>query len=591
MSWWLGIGHAVSKLSVASIRITPPGQLARFFLPPANRPGRIPALKQFYRTNPAQFIIDWGMTTDPRNIDYGLPVTIPFLLFPKQEEWIHWIMERWGKRENGITEKSREMGLSWTAIGMACSLCLFNKEMVIGFGSRKEEYVDSTGDPKALFWKARKFVETLPVEFRGAWNEKKHAPYMRVEFPETGAVIKGEAGDNIGRGDRTTLYLVDEAAFLQRPLLIDAALSQTTRCRIDLSSVNGMANPFAQKRHGGKIPVFTFHWRSDPRKDDEWYRRECEKIDNPVVVAQELDLNYSASAEGVLIPSDWVQAAVDAHIRLGIQPTCKRLGAMDVADEGRDKNAFSTRHGFLLENVREWSGVGSDIYQSVEKVFGFCEQDNLEEFRFDEDGLGAGVRGDARAINELRKAARRPPILATPFRGSGAVFDPDDEAVRGDNGQAARLNKDFFANAKAQSWWYLRKLFRNTYRAVVEGIGMPQQTIGNGVNVRALINPNIRVNGLIQLDQASIYKTVLPNNDIAKAAGRYFDETIDGNSNVTLPVSKQMTASIATDGVYIVRGIMYTGDTRGQAWYMDMMCEARGAADLFSSSAQQRIYS
>ncbi|EQA3270935.1 TerL protein, partial [Salmonella enterica subsp. enterica serovar Newport] len=144
--------------------------------------------------------------------------------------------------------------------------------------------------------------------------------------------------------------------------------------------------------------------------------------------------------------------------------------AMDVADEGRDKNAFSTRHGFLLENVREWSGVGSDIYQSVEKVFGFCEQDNIEEFRFDEDGLGAGVRGDARAINELRKAARRPPILATPFRGSGAVFDPDDEAVRGDNGQAARLNKDFFANAKAQSWWYLRKLFRNTYRAVVEGM-------------------------------------------------------------------------------------------------------------------------
>lgn len=115
-------------------------------------PEILPALKQFYRTNPAQFIIDWGMTTDPRNIDYGLPVTIPFLLFPKQEEWIHWIMERWSNRENGITEKSREMGLSWTAIGLACSLCLFNKEMVIGFGSRKEEYVDSTGDPKALFW-------------------------------------------------------------------------------------------------------------------------------------------------------------------------------------------------------------------------------------------------------------------------------------------------------------------------------------------------------------------------------------------------------------------------------------------------------
>lgn len=467
-------------------------------------PEMLPALREFYRTNPAQFIIDWGMTTDPRNLDFGLPVSIPFLLFPKQEEWINWIMDRRKGLENGLTEKSREMGLSWTSIGLACSLCLFNKEMVIGFGSRKEEYVDSTGSPKALFWKARKFVEMLPVEFRGGWNYKKHAPYMRVEFPESGSVITGEAGDNIGRGDRTTLYFVDEAAFLKRPQLIEASLSQTTRCRIDLSSVNGMANPFAQKRHSGKIPVFTFHWRSDPRKDDEWYRKECDKIDNPVVVAQELDLNYNASAEGVLIPNEWVQAAVDAHIKLDIQPTGKRLGAMDVADEGRDKNSFSTRHGFLLENVREWSGVGSDIYQSVEKVFGYCDKDNLEEYRFDEDGLGAGVRGDARAINELRSAASRPMILATPFRGSGGVFDPEDEAVRGDNGQNARLNKDFFANAKAQSWWHLRKLFRNTYRAVVEGMDYdPDEIISISSTMKSkdkliieLSQPTYSINGV-----------------------------------------------------------------------------------------------
>ncbi|EJQ8079245.1 TerL protein [Escherichia coli] len=431
-------------------------------------PAMLPALKQFYRTNPAQFIIDWGMTFDPRNIDYGMPVTIPFLLFPKQEEWINWIMDRWRNRENGITEKSREMGLSWTALGMACSLCLFNREMVIGFGSRKEEYVDSTGDPKALLWKARKFISMLPVEFRGNWNEKKDSRFMQVEFPETGAIIKGEAGDNIGRGDRTTLYFVDEAAFLVRPQLVDAALSQTTRCRIDLSSVNGMGNPFAQKRHGGKIPVFTFHWRSDPRKDEAWYRKECEKIDNPVVVAQELDLNYAASAEGVLIPAEWVQAAIDAHIKLNIQPTGRRLGALDIADEGRDKNAFSRRHGFLLEEVTEWSGKGSDIFSTVEKAFGLCDVAGVDELRFDEDGLGAGARGDARVINERRVAQRRPRILATPFRGSGSVFDPDSEVTPGDNGQNARLNRDFFANAKAQAWWHLRRLFRNTWRAVEE---------------------------------------------------------------------------------------------------------------------------
>lgn len=117
-------------------------------------------------------------------------------------------------------------------------------------------------------------------------------------------------------------------------------------------------------------------------------------------------------------------------------------------------------------------------------------------------------------------------------------------------------------------------------------IGMPQQTIGNGVNVRCLINPNIRVNGLIQLDQESVYRTQLGADEIALAGGQITTE--NNNGNLTLSGTTAQPASIATDGVYIVRGIMYTGDTRGQAWYMDLMCEARGAADLLSKAAQER---
>ncbi|MGL9734619.1 MAG: hypothetical protein ACR5LD_11575 [Symbiopectobacterium sp.] len=40
-------------------------------------------------------------------------------------------------------------------------------------------------------------------------------------------------------------------------------------------------------------------------------------------------------------------------------------------------------------------------------------------------------------------------------------------------------------------------------------IGLSQQTIMAGVNVRCLINPNIQVNGLIRLDQSLIYRTIL----------------------------------------------------------------------------------
>lgn len=433
-------------------------------------PGALDALKLFYRDNPAQFIIDWGMTFDPRNVERGLPANVPFLLFPKQEEWVLWFMDRWKSREPGLTEKTRDMGMSWLTVGLADTVCLFNRGVVVGFGSRKEEYVDKIGSPKSLFWKARMFLSMLPVEFRGSWDGGKHAPHMRILFPDTDSTITGESGDGIGRGDRTSFYIVDESAFLERPQLVDASLSATTNCRQDISTPNGMGNPFAQKRHSGKIKVFTFHWRDDPRKDDAWYEKQVAELD-AVTVAQEIDINYSASVEGVLIPSAWVQAAIGAHIKLGIEPTGVRRGALDVADEGMDKNAFAGRHGVVLDFIESWSGKGGDIYETVVKSFSICDERQYPGFDYDADGLGAGVRGDARVINEARRDAGTNQISDSPFRGSGPVFDPDGEMVK------ERKNKDFFANAKAQAWWSLRIRFQNTYRAVVEGMDVDPDEI------------------------------------------------------------------------------------------------------------------
>lgn len=426
-------------------------------------PSALPAIRDYYREHPAQFISDWGLTSDPRNVERGIPTAIPFLLFPRQVQWVDWLLERWRSQEPGITEKTREMGMSWLAICTAATLCLFHRGMVIGFGSRKEEYVDSRANPKALFEKARFFLSNLPVEFLGGWNRDKHAPHMRISFPGTGSALTGESGDGIGRGDRGSIYFVDEAAFLERPHLIDASLSATTNCRQDISTPNGLANPFAQKRFGGKVKVFTFHWRDDPRKDDEWYRKQVDELD-PVTVAAEIDIDYRGSVEGVLIPSAWVQAAIGAHLKLGIEPTGMKRGALDVADQGIDKNAFAGRHGIVLEYLKSWSGKGSDIYRSVVCAFNICDEQDYRIFDYDADGLGAGVRGDARRITEDREAAGRPWVRDEPFRGSGAVYDPEGQMV------LKRQNKDFFANAKAQAWWSLRLRFQATYRAVIEGM-------------------------------------------------------------------------------------------------------------------------
>src|SRR6185437_5449430 len=284
-------------------------------------PERFRRLKAYYAAgNYADFINDWGLTFDPRNAERNLPTLIPFILFPKQRDWIDYVVRKWRAQEPGLCEKSRDAGVSWLAMALSCTLCLFNDGVVIGVGSRKTIYVDKVGEHKPLLPKARMFMEHLPPEFRGDWQAWRDAPNMRIAFPSTGSLISGEGGDDIGRGDRTSIYFVDEAAHLEHPEKVDASLSQTTNCRIDMSSVRGMANPFARKRWGGKIEVFIFDWHDDPRKDDAWYAKQCETLD-PVVVAQEIDRDYAASVKGVVIPGAWVRSAIGAKRKLGIAPS------------------------------------------------------------------------------------------------------------------------------------------------------------------------------------------------------------------------------------------------------------------------------
>lgn len=304
------------------------------------------ALKAYYKDNPVAFVTDWGMTFDPRNPERGLPATVPFVLFPKQAEFINWLRDRWLAREDGLAEKSRDMGVSWLCISFAVWMWTFHPGTVAGFGSRKEEYVDDLNDPKSLFWKARQFINLLPIEFRPAgWDAKKHAPFMTITNPENGAAIVGEAGDNIGRGNRTSIYFKDESAFYERAESIDAALSQTSNCKIDVSTPNGNGNPFARRRHSGRVKVFTFHWRDDPRKGPEWYAKQQNDLD-AVVLAQEVDIDYNASTNDA-----WISGALveDAQRRgpADVEANGPWMIGVDAAHMGDDESIITPRRGLL----------------------------------------------------------------------------------------------------------------------------------------------------------------------------------------------------------------------------------------------------
>lgn len=486
-------------------------------------PKLLASVRAYYRDHPADFINDWGCTFDPRNVEIGLPATMPFTLFPKQREWIDWTVERWRNREDGLTEKSRDIGISWLAVGLAVSLSVTHTGIVVGFGSRKEALVDNSADPDALFWKARRFVNMLPAEFRAGYADKTCSAHMRLSFPDTGSVVKGEAGDNIGRGGRSSLYFTDEDAFIPRSQIVDAALSQNTNCRQRLSSVNGMQNTFAQTRHAGKVPVFTFHWRDDPRKTDEWYAKQVERLD-PIIVAQEIDLSYTASIEGVVIPSLWISAAVELYGLLPDVTSGESRGGLDVADEGRDKNAYASREGVALVGLEEWSGKGSDIFDTVERAFGIARHAGHVGFDYDADGLGAGVRGDAKRINERQAKEGLRALEVAEFRGSGGVLDPDAPIPSPDPHMArdakARKNADYFGNFKAQSWWSLRMRFLRAFRAV-EAIKRGDPSPYDTADLIA-IDPAIPIMSRLQMELGQVQYR---KNDVGKII---IEKTPDG---------------------------------------------------------------
>lgn len=422
------------------------------------------------KNDPAHWFNQWIWTYDPRGMSFGLPANIPFVLRPKQVELVDWLIERENSQTHGLIEKSRDEGMSYVVLGFFLHRWLFVEGFAGGVGSRKEELVDKKGDPKTLFHKFRDMFSKMPNWMKPkSFVEKVHDNYMRIINPDNGATVTGEAGDNIGRGGRTTMYFLDEWAFVERQEAVDAAISQNTNVHIKGSTPNGIGDRFHQDRFSGRYAVFTMPWRANPDKNwavqyngkviHPWYEKQLATLDD-VVLAQEVDINYAASVEGVLIPSTWIQAAIDAHIKLGIEPTGDRIAGLDVADEGKDKNSYAGRHGIVLNYLDTWSGKGDDIFGTTQKAIDLSIEQSIDTLFYDADGLGAGCRGDARVINELQREKGLPEVNVDSFRGSGSVHEPDDEMVEG------RLNKDFFANMKAQAWWWLRMRFQETYRAI-----------------------------------------------------------------------------------------------------------------------------
>lgn len=429
------------------------------------------------------FITHWTWTYDPRLAKPGSPITpeLPFHPFDIQAELVQWLDERLAAGEDGLIEKSRDMGFTWIAAAWAVHKWLFIPGVSIGFGSRKAELVDTLGNLDSILEKCRFIIEHLPpfLKPRDAsgrpWNKQigDHSKLKLLRNPANGATISGEGGAEIGRGGRKSVYFVDEAASLENADDTEAALSQTTDVRIYASSAKGMGNLFYRKRSSGDIKVFTMHWSRDPRKDGAWYEEQNRRFRAvPWIVPQEIDIDYSAGVEGVAIPGKWVAAAqrwkCPDHVWQAFQP----VAALDVADGGGDANVIKILQGPKLHAL----GERARWYEGTALQTALTARRFLDEWRspdgqpvsamiFDATGVGAAVAGYFGQLGgDVAGAAWAvaPDYEIIPFKGGGGASNEWWEG-------AARFSRDLFANARAESWWKIRARLEKTWE-VMEGI-------------------------------------------------------------------------------------------------------------------------
>lgn len=171
--------------------------------------------------------------------------------------------------------------------------------------------------------------------------------------------------------------------------------------------------------------------------------------------------------EMALIKRTWIEAAIDAHIALGIEPEgSKRIG-YDIADSGKDLNAQVYVHGIVTLWGENWKGGEDELLKSTTRVYNKAIPLGAE-VTYDSIGVGAMAGAKFQELNDEREAEGLiGKIRYSKFIAGGKVVDPDGLYIDTDDEKIS--NRDFFSNVKAQAWWLVADRFRNTYNAVRKG--------------------------------------------------------------------------------------------------------------------------
>ena len=164
--------------------------------------------------------------------------------------------------------------------------------------------------------------------------------------------------------------------------------------------------------------------------------------------------------DSVIIKRSWINAAIDAHIKLNFEPTGARRVGFDIADDGGDRCVNVLSHGPVCLALEAWKANEDELLKSCKRTWHNARNWDAS-ITYDATGVGASAGAKFAEINEASPSTPR--VLYAKFQAGAAVLNPDRD-------YSPRIkNKDLFCNLKAQSWWSVADRLRNTWDAVTNG--------------------------------------------------------------------------------------------------------------------------
>jgi len=276
------------------------------------------------KRDPIFYVNGFVWTYDPRRQPFA---KVPMILYPFQRDGLSTIIRAINEHDIFV-EKSRDMGASWLCILAFEWAWHFHDDLSFLMGSRVEDYVDKSDNPKALFWKIDFLHRNMPRWLMPPGYGRAYRSKLHMLNPYTGSVIDGESTtENFARGDRRTAILLDEFAAVDQGHRVLNATRDATNCRVFNSTPNGTGNAYYDVRQTG-IKRLRFHWSEHPLKNrglytttkdgtlkvidvegfpkryrstldgklrSPWYDRECDRAASAREIATELDIDYLGS--------------------------------------------------------------------------------------------------------------------------------------------------------------------------------------------------------------------------------------------------------------------------------------------------------